>query len=177
MISRILLPLAVLPLLALLFFGGISFYSYNKTLQTFNERADQYNRLNAAKLKLATLEPLVPELERVKHDLSLVNNANSSNEAKNYLYQEAESTEGLKLETSNKTAVQENATSYGNLSLKFICRSETISNYMAEAMNRFPNMVLTSWDISPITIEASAKAKEKSKLLQLNATVTLLKLN
>jgi hypothetical protein len=166
MITRVILPLLILPVLILAVFSGLSYYWYNQTSQILSTRLDQYKRLEAAKNQLSTLEPQETELKQLRSRFSDVDNAGSLDAVKLYLSKKSNPTMGVKLEDYRLLGQSMFVKNYGAISLKFTCRSEALALYLADAMNVYPNLVFTAWDLEP-----------SNKLLQFNSTAVLAKIS
>lgn len=179
MISRVILPLLVAPLLVFAAFCGLSYSWYHQTVQTFQDRSDQYRRLQAAKSEIARLQPLEDDLFSLKSRFNEVDNSSVLDAMKLYLSKNSSPSKGVKLEDYRLLAGQGNGGSgtfkiYGSVSLKFTCRSEALAAFLAEAMNAYPNLVLIRWSLEP---NSSNSSNSIPKLLQFNSTADLVRIN
>jgi hypothetical protein len=168
MLTRVLFPLLIVPIFVFGAFGGLSYYWYHQTFDILAVRTDQFNRLQRAKAELSVLEPQEASLNRLKTRFSEVDNVGCLDAVKLYLSKKSNPNVGVKLEDYRLLGAASFVKNYGSIALRFTCRSEAISEYLADVMNAYPNIIFTQWDMS---------ASPSSKLLQFNSTAILAKIS
>ncbi len=169
MIGRLIIRLFVIPLAIFLIVGGMCYYWYSTTRATYEERAEQYRRLQTAKELLVGLRARSPELRRLRVVFDKVNDPTVVDSARFWLSQNAVSNLGVELEQAtvvNLTAIG-TLPAFGSLSCRFSCRANGLSTYLSKGLNEFPNLMITSWSLD---------GNNPKKVLNFSATMVVVKL-